>query len=272
MKKKNPMKIATIVLGIVLAIVFSLLFLYMNWVIRTGINTIVPKITNTSVQFEKAKLSVSSGKGEIINLAIGNPKGFATPDAFVMEQVKFTVDSTSFFSKNIVITNVVVDGLKITYEVLDGKSNIGVILNNIEHHIGNKPDNEQEGSSTHEQVIITKKKVFIKKVIFKNSEIRVPGQMLKGEAITIPLTTVEYDDIGKKPLTKDQEPIKKQKAKNQDLRFRTVSMQEMALTLIKKVSASVVSAISSSHVAEEVVIKESIKNLGDAINKSATIK
>ena len=270
MKKKNPMKIATIVLGIVIVIALSALFLYMNWTIRTGINTIVPKITKTRVQFEEAKLSVSSGKGKIINLVIGNPDGFNTPAAFVMEQVNFTVDSTSFFSKNTVITNVVVDGLKITYEVLDGKSNIGIILNNIEYPFGNEQNSEQPGSSTQRQSTITTKRVFIKNVNFKNVVVNVAGTMLKDEAVNIPLTTLEFNDIGKKPLDKDQQPIKKQKARNQDLKFRTVSMHEMALTLIKKVSVSIVSAITSSRFAEEVEIKESIKNLGDAIKNKKT--
>jgi len=265
MKKRNPMKTATIVLGVVLVIAFSILFLYMNRAIRIGVNTIVPEITKTTVRFKKANLSVFTGKGEIIGLVIGNPHGFNTPAAFVMKHVKFMVDPTSFFSNNIIITNVFVDGLKITYEVLNGKSNIGVILNNIEYPYGTEPNGEQAGPSTFEPTISTDKWVFIKNFIINDGVINVNDKMLQDKAVTIPLATVEYQDIGKNPLSKDQEPIKKQKAKNQDLKFRTVNMQKMALTLIKAVSESVVSAIRSSNISEVVEIKTSINNLGDAI-------
>ncbi len=66
----------------------------------------------------------------------------------------------------------------------------------------------------------------IKYIIYIIQVVNVTGTMLKGKAVNIPLTTLEYNDIGRKPLNKDQQPIKKQKARNQDFKFRTISMQK----------------------------------------------
>ena len=71
--------------------------------IKHGVETVGPKVTETSVTLAEVNISVLSGKGTLKNLNVGNPSGFKNENIFALGQIDIEVDRKSLFSDRIII-------------------------------------------------------------------------------------------------------------------------------------------------------------------------
>ena len=185
--------IVTIFFVLVIVAVIAFHFL-LNSVIKKGIETLGPKVTQTSITLEKVKISPFSGSGEIRGLAIGNPEGFETPYALRVAHVNIDLGVKSLFSNQVVINQIIIKSPEVTYEAGLGGSNIKQIKENVEsitHKIpGTKP--KESDSKTTES-----KKIEISRFTFEDGNVQLSAKILQGNAISVPLPKVELTDIGK---------------------------------------------------------------------------
>ncbi|MGR3220449.1 MAG: hypothetical protein ACUZ8H_11640 [Candidatus Anammoxibacter sp.] len=257
MKKEKKMKIATIAIGAFIGIAFLILTIYLNRTVRTSVTNLGSKITKTQISVENAKMSIFTGKGEINGLVIGNPDRFRTPAAIRMESVTFQIDTTSLFSRNIVINTILVDGIEITYETAGDVSNISVIMDNIASLNKDKTDDKKaeviEGIPTEPVkakavTTITNKWIFIKDITFINGKINVIDNAKPERLTTLPLPSINRKNIGKE-AGKLSLIIKSKAQRIKRLeRMRAIRVQEMAAILFGVISDTVMSTITSSDV------------------------
>jgi len=186
------------VLLVVVVVGVMLLLGNINGLVKKGVETAGPEILKASVTLASVDLSVdsvNSASGELKGLVVGNPKGYDSKYAFNLDRIKVEVDPESLTTDKIHVKEVVIDAPKIIFDGGFKKNNLTQLQANAQAFadslIGGKKDTKESSSSAG-------KKIQIDHVIIKNGSVSVSMGILKGQALTVPLPTIELRDIGKK--------------------------------------------------------------------------
>ena len=99
--------------------------------IKTAVNTYGPKLTKTELSLGDVSISLLSGKAELKDFFLGNPKGFTSPEAMKVGSIFIDIDEKSITRDTIVIHTIEVIAPAITYEKMRGADNFKTIMNNI---------------------------------------------------------------------------------------------------------------------------------------------
>jgi uncharacterized protein involved in outer membrane biogenesis len=125
--------ITTIVVIVVALIVVTLIVVGVNLgrIVKDGIETYGPKMTQTSVSVDKVTLSILTGSAKVTSLNVGNPQGYKSPNAIAVGTIAVGVDPISLMSDKIVIRSIKVESPEITFEGGLAGNNLSQILDNI---------------------------------------------------------------------------------------------------------------------------------------------
>lgn len=161
-------------------------------IITGGVRSVAPQILKVPVELDGASARLLRGKVGIRGLAIGNPQGFKTDFAFKLATFDLAMSVPSVFTDRIRIDEVLIDGPEISYELSLHGSNLGALMKALE------PDGAAAGGQPAAgEKPRTQKRVEIGLVRVTNAKIKLSGTALQGNALTLPLPTVELKDIGK---------------------------------------------------------------------------
>jgi hypothetical protein len=184
------MKKVVIIIGIILAICFSL-----NSINKSGVDTIGSKAIGAEVKLNDVNISLLSGKGQLKGLFVGNPEGFKSDRAFMLNEVRLAINVKSVFSDRIIVEEVYIDAPDITYEKGSGGDNIKAIMKNIESFAGGDEQaaKKEEGKKSEE----SGKKIQINSLVVKDGKINMSATVLQGEKLALSLPDIHMKDIGK---------------------------------------------------------------------------
>jgi hypothetical protein len=118
----------------VTVIAVIVVFLMLGSIVKSGVNTYGPKLTQTKVELKGATLSPFSGKGSLTGFTVGNPAGWKTEHAFFLNEISIDVVPKSVTTEHIVINSIVIDNPEIIYETTGTltTSNIQDLIRNIQ--------------------------------------------------------------------------------------------------------------------------------------------
>lgn len=188
-------KLALVGVVILVLVVAGLGFLYLslNRVIRSAVETYGPQVTKTEMKLGGVNVSPLSGKAHLSNLFVGNPKGFKTPSAFKLGAMRVSLEVGSVLSDTIAIREIIISGPEITYELGPGGSNLAVLQKNVEAYTGGGAKRGPTSPQTKEGG----KKVTIDRLRVEKTQLNVSAAVLKGETVTLSMPDIELKDIGK---------------------------------------------------------------------------
>jgi hypothetical protein len=205
--------IALLVIGIIVTVFF------LGSIVKTGFETVGPKLTKVDMRLGAANISPFSGSCELKDMFIGNPEGFKTPSAIKVGDVKVTVKISSLLSDVIEVEEINIQSPEITLEGTFSGSNLGKILDNLNAAAGGAEAKKPEQPKK-------QKKVFIKDVVVNGGKINMSMTGLGGSAVPIPLPPVHLQNIGSKE--------------------NGVTTAQAAQTIMKEVVSSVTTAASTA--------------------------
>lgn len=133
--KKTLMVIGGAVLALALAAYVGLTF-FLGSVVKAGVNNLGPRLTQTKVTLDAARLSPLTGTGTLSGLFVGNPEGWSSDRAFYLGQIHVDVEPFSVLGDHVVINEIVIDQPEFVYETRFVTSNIKQLLDNIEKSTG----------------------------------------------------------------------------------------------------------------------------------------
>ena len=214
--------IGVIVLLVVIGLV--LVSVSLNSIIQSGVETIGPNITGTTVTLEKVDLSVLSGEGQLHGLMVGNPQGFHTENAFELATIYVNTEVESALSDKLIIKEIIIDSPKITFEGTLSGSNISQINENVEKFSASAGEEEKERGSEEQQE--DEMKIQIDHFILKNAQVSLSTPLLQGQEFTIPLPEIHLRDIGKQS--------------------GGATLQEVAALIFSAINKAIVEAVSKS--------------------------
>lgn len=131
------MKILLYILGglLALAVIAVVVVMFtLGSIVKSGVNTFGPKITQTTVVLKEASLSPFSGKGSLKELTVGNPTGWKSEHAFYLKEISIDLVPKSLTADHIVINSIVIDNPEIIYETTGAltTSNIQDLIKNVQ--------------------------------------------------------------------------------------------------------------------------------------------
>jgi len=128
--RKKPLRLVGLVLALLLVVYIGAEF-FLGSIIKTGVNSLGPRLTQTKVVLAGADLSPLSGSGTLRGLTVGNPAGWSDGNAFYLGKIHVAMKPFSIFGDHIVIDEIIIDEPEFSYETRVVSSNIGDLLKNL---------------------------------------------------------------------------------------------------------------------------------------------
>ena len=203
MKKIIVRLLIALMVVVILAVLAVGMFL--GKAIKTGVETIGPKVTKVDIKLDSVSLFLLSGSGAIKGLVVGNPTGFKTPYAISIGEASLAVTPKSLLSDKIIVKSIRVQGPEITYETNLKDSNLSKLVANMQGAPGGgqkEPAQPTEGKPA--------KKLQVDEFIITGGKIHVAVTALAGGTATVPLPDIHFKDLGTGPdgITPEELAIK----------------------------------------------------------------
>ena len=185
-------KAVKIILGLVVAViavcavVFVLVLQNLDAIIKQVIEDVGSEVVGTPVSVSKVKFTLQEGRGEIDGLTIANPPGFNSRNAFTMDKVVVQVEPGSITGPVIVISEVTVDGAKITAEQKGKTTNLTELSN------GMTPASEEPAPPSSGEA--TDVRLMLEQFAFTNNSATVKTEQFGDKTLNVP--AIRLSNIG----------------------------------------------------------------------------
>jgi uncharacterized protein involved in outer membrane biogenesis len=198
------------VLGIIAAVVLIAivgggLYLYFSFsnLVKAGVETYAPRITQTKVTLGGVSVSPFGGSVTIKDLVVGNPSGFKSDQAMSMHRASITVDPGTVFKDVIHIKTIEIDAPQITYEMGQGSNNLSVIQKNIARASqtpGTQPPaNKDQAAGPEKKFIIDRLVISEAKATAALTQLGSVAKAVGQDSnVSVTLPTIDLRDLGTK--------------------------------------------------------------------------
>jgi uncharacterized protein involved in outer membrane biogenesis len=159
--------------------------------IKHGVNTYGPTITNTEVHVGDVRVSLFSGTAELKDFSLGNPPEFKSPEALKVGAVLVDIDERSIATDTIVIERIEVLRPEITYERGKHRDNFKAILKGMKgtQPAGNGPEAQTKKTGTG-------KKLLIREFVVKEGKVNVAMSAAGGKSLSTDLPDIHLTNLG----------------------------------------------------------------------------
>ena len=197
---KKLFKILAWICAVLVALLLALEFSLDPIVLKT-FNAAAPSALGVPATLENAQFSLARGKASLRGLHIGNPKGFNTDGLLDLASISVRLDNASLLTDTIVIREIAIDGLVVTYEKGLLNSNLGALIDQLsagqtpaEKEEAEQKEAEQKAKSAEEKPA---KKVVIEKLTITGSRMNFSVTGAMGAALPLPLPPITLTNLGK---------------------------------------------------------------------------
>ena len=190
------MRIILIALGVAVvgAVgVFMFVLSSLDGLIKDAVEAHGSQITKVRVTLAAVEIDLTSGRGALSGLSIGNPPGFETPSAFDLGSISVTIDASTLADDTVVIREIVIEGPVITYEIGADGSNIDAIQRNVDEFMAQFGGGGSSGSSPGEGP-----KLVIEDIYIRGGAVNVSAGFLDGASLGSELPDIHLEDIGRR--------------------------------------------------------------------------
>jgi hypothetical protein len=181
------------VLVVAVIAIITFVFSSLDGLIQEAVEKYGSEITKAQVQLAAVNIDISSGKGGLSGLKVGNPKGFETPSAFNLGEISITIDTGSVTEDPVVIKEIVIAAPEVTYELGSGGSNISAIQKNVDAYMAQFAS----GGGSAKQDSGEGPKLVIENLYVRGGKVNVSATLLKGKTMSAGLPDIHLKDIGK---------------------------------------------------------------------------
>jgi len=172
-----------VAIAIAVVIVLLLAVLFINSLIRTGIEVVGSRSLGTEVELSRAHLSYLRGRLALSGLKISNPKGFKTERLFQLARASAAVQPATLFQDEITIETVVLNSPSLTVEQSIHGTNLAAVMENIQS------EKTKDGAKTKE------KSYRIKMLKITGARVTFSSLVAMKSPVTIPLPDIQIQNL-----------------------------------------------------------------------------
>jgi len=193
MKKKILIGSGIGILVVIAAVVIIAGF-FLGDVIKAGMETIGPKVTQTTLTVDSVHVSMLTGSGGVNGLILGNPQGFKSTNAISVGKASVSVAPFSVLGDKIVIKSVEVRDPEINFDGNPfGANNLQKIMDNVTAFTGG-PQDKTADTNAPVQPGAPKpaKKLQVDDFLISGAKVHFNG-------LTLPLPNIHLSNLGHGP-------------------------------------------------------------------------
>jgi len=182
---KKLLKILGGIFAVFIILVIALL-IWLDAAVLKGFNNAVPAALGVPASLEDASIRPLRGKLTLKGLHIGNPKGYKTDGLLDLGTLYIRYDTASALTDTIIINEILIDDLVVTYEKGLRNSNLGALLD----QLSSEEDGEKEAKAEKEEKSGEEKpskKVIIEKLTISHSKMNLSLTGAMGTVFPLPL-------------------------------------------------------------------------------------
>ena len=182
------------VLGLLVAAAAVVAWNSLDIVVRAALEHWGPDVTGVKVEVGEVDISPRDGRGRIAGLELGNPPGFSAARAARFGELRLAIDPSTVAQDVIVVRELALESLQVTYERGDKGSNLDAIQRSIEAYA---KGSEPRDAGTKGDGAKAKRKFVIERLAIRKARVLMTTRGLKGQGLTFDLPDVELRDVGK---------------------------------------------------------------------------
>ena len=189
-----------ICIALVVLIVLALLSVhfFLDGAVKSGIETIGPKVTKVDVKLDGVHLSFLSGAGSIKGLVIGNPDPYKTPHSISVGTAAIELKPGSLLSDKIIIKSINVESPEIAFEGGLSGNNLSKLLANM-NETTSGPNSTNMGGATPKEEKKAGKKLEVDDFQITNAKLTATITDLGGKTLTLTLKPIHLTNLGTGP-------------------------------------------------------------------------
>ena len=168
-----------IILVVLIVVAVIVVGFFLGTIVKTGMETVGPKITQVSIKVDAVNLSLLTGSARVKGLVVGNPEGYKTPQAISVGSAAVGVNPFSVLSDKIVVRSVRVEAAEITFEGGLGGNNLSKIMDNVN------------------AIAKTGRKIEVDDFLITGAMVHVNLTGMSGKEMTLPLPDIHLTNLGK---------------------------------------------------------------------------
>ena len=187
--KKLIIRIAIVLVVLIVVAVIAVGF-FLGDIIKAGMNTVGPKITQTTFTVNAVSVLMLTGSAGVKGLVIGNPEGYKATNAISVGKAAVSVAPFSVLSDKIVVKSVEVRDAVITFEGNPiGANNLNKIMANVNALAGAPATNAPAPAAGAKKPA---KKLEVDDFLITGAKVQFNG-------VTLPLPDIHLTALGKGP-------------------------------------------------------------------------
>jgi len=185
-----------IVLVVLVVVALIVAGLFLGNLVKAGMQTVGPKITQVPITVDAVHLSLLTGAGKVEGLVVGNPAGYKTPQAISVGVAAVGVNPLSVLSDKIVVRSVEVRNPEITFEGNPfGANNLTKIRDNV--NTATASSQQPATNQTTQAAGKPGKKLEVDDFLITGAKVHVSLSGMGGKEVTLPLPDIHLTDLGK---------------------------------------------------------------------------
>lgn len=173
-----------------LIVVIAAVVIFLDGIVKKGVETAGPMITKVEVKLDKASVSLWGGSADLKGLVVGNPPGYTTECAMKIGDVSVSLKPMSVLSDRIVIRSIQVKSPEITIEGGLKENN----LTKIESNLNGAPSSSSGGATPAQGG--KAKKLQVGDLEVSGAILHVKSPLLAGKMVSVPLPAIHLTDLG----------------------------------------------------------------------------
>ncbi len=234
------------VIGIIIAGTF------LGNIVKQGVETMGPKITQVSVKLDEVHLSLWTGSAEVKGLMVGNPEGYQSPQAISAGLISVGVNPLSLLSDKIVVRSLHMESPEITFEGGLGGNNLSKIMDNVNAAAKNAAQTGSPVSTNATAQAKPSKKLEVDDFLITGAKVHVDLTELGGKETTLSLPPIHLTDLGR----------------NAD----GITATELTRSVLDAIVTATVKAVSKAGISKgaQSLIKDTGKNAGAGVSNIIT--
>jgi len=182
----------SLTIGVLVLLIVAVVVVALNLdrIVKTGVETVGPKITGVSITLDEVHIGLLTGSARVKGLLIGNPEGYKATNAVSIGLAEVGVNPFSVLSDKIVVRSIHVVAPEITFEgnPLTGNNNISKIMDNLD----DASKSAAAAPATSNAAAKPAKKIEVDDFLISDAKVHFNG-------LTLPLPPVHLTGLGQGP-------------------------------------------------------------------------
>lgn len=171
-------------LGIIIVLIAGYIFvnLYIDQIVKSGIEDMGTEMTQTQVTVDGISISPFSGKGTISGFKVENPEGYSVENAIVIHNFHIGLDLKSLFTDQIVVRDISIKSPSVYVEQKVPGNNLKTLMNNVE-----KSSSSEKSSGVD---------LVVKHFLVEDGRVTLHTEVGGERTVKMKLSKIELHDLG----------------------------------------------------------------------------